>query len=222
MTEVERKKLVFYLDGLRYSFQMADLVFERLKQTLDQIAQSHSKNEHSEEQVTSVLLDSWTLVDICHRVRELVQQLPRLSHRLPSIQIFLRDTERVEALRHYVQHFRSGIPDIPFQSNPLWGVLSWTPTNNRSICYTILSGNLTAGTLGNSLELDTNKFEFCEEIRLTANGIAVNLLFVYQRLGKIKRGISEELDKLQNPRVKTVKGKTIVLSFEATPPSAVS
>jgi hypothetical protein len=104
MTESELKKLVFYLDGLRYSFQMANLVFDRLKETLNEIAQCHSKDEYTEKQISSVLLDAWTLIDICHRVRELVQQMPRLTRKPPSFQVFLRETECIESLRHYVCH----------------------------------------------------------------------------------------------------------------------
>src|ERR1051325_9278294 len=109
VTAEEIKKLVFYLDGLRYSFQMARLVVERLEETLEEIARLHSKDEYTENQITSSLLDAWTLIDICHRVRELIQQTPGLPQKLPDIQIFLRVTEPIETLRHYVQHLRSGI-----------------------------------------------------------------------------------------------------------------
>lgn len=171
----EAKTLVFYLDGLRYSFQMANLVSHRFRKTLDDIAKFHAKNEYTEEQITSCLLDAWTLVDICHRVRELVQQTPGLSQKLPEIQIFLRGTEQIKNLRHYVQHFRSGIPDIPIQSNPIWGILSWTPTNDKTVSYTIFSGNLVGGVSGNSLSFDIHKFQFTAEIKLLADGIEIDL-----------------------------------------------
>jgi hypothetical protein len=109
MTPEEIKKLVFYLDGLRYSFQMASLVSRRIRETLDEIASNYPDN-YTEEQITSGLLDAWTLVDICHRVRELVQQTPKLSQNQPGIQIFLRGTGQVENLRHYVQHLSYFLP----------------------------------------------------------------------------------------------------------------
>src|SRR5580700_2629719 len=185
MTEAELKKLVFYLDGLRYSFQMANLVSDRLKETLNEIAQCHSKDEYTEKQISSVLLDAWTLIDICHRVRELVQQMPRLERKPPGFRVFLRETECIENLRHYVQHFGSGIRKIPFQSNPLWGVLSW-PTKDKTTSYTIFSGNLAPGVSGPSLVLDTHKRQFADEINLHANGVSVNLLLIYGLLVKLK------------------------------------
>lgn len=213
ITPEEIKKLVFYLDGLRYSFQMANLVSRRIRETLDEITRNYPDN-YTEEQITSGLLDAWTLVDICHRVRELVQQTPRLSHNLPGIQIFLRGTEQIENLRHYVQHLRSGIPNIPVQSNPLWGVLSWTPTNDKTVCYTIFSGNLVGGVYGNTLTLDTHNLQFTAEMKLTADGIEIDLDFILEQLKKVKICISEWLEQLQQPKIQQVKGKTMVLSFQ--------
>ena len=213
MTPEEAKKLVFSLDGLRYSFQMANLVSHRFRETLDDIARYHSKNEYTEEQITSGLLDAWTLVDICHRVRELVQQTPGLSQKLSDIQIFLRGTEQIKNLRHYVQHLRSGIPDIPIQSNPLWGVLSWTPTNDKAVCYTIFSGNLVGGVSGNSLTFDAHKFQFVAEVKLLADGIEIDLNSISEKLSKLKICISDWIDK--QPHIKRVGGKTMVLSYQA-------
>jgi hypothetical protein len=211
MTEAERKKLVFYLDGLRYSFQMANLATARLRETLDEIAQCYSKDEYTENQITSCLLDAWTFVDICHRVRGLVQQVPGLSKKLPCIQLFLRGTEHIDNLRNYVQHFRRGIPNIPPQSNPLWGVLSWTPTNDKTVCYTIFSGNLTPGVSGYSLSLDTYSSKFVDSIKLVANGIEVDFGIISEQLDRIKKCISEWLDQL--PNVQRTKGKTMIMKF---------
>jgi hypothetical protein len=213
MTPEEIKKLIFYLDGLRYSFQMASLVSHRIRETLDEIARNHP-DKYTEEQITSGLLDAWTLVDVCHRVRELVQQTPRLSQNLPGIQIFLRGTEQVENLRHYVQHLRSGIPNIPVQSNPLWGVLSWTPTNNKTVCYTVFSGNLVGGVYGNTLTLDTHNLQFIAEMKLLADGIEIDLNSILEQLKKVKTCISEWFEQLQQPKIQLVKAKTMVLSFQ--------
>ncbi len=212
MTAEKIKKLVFYLDGLRYSFQMANLVSRRFRETLDEIARCYSKNEYTEEQITSGLLDAWTLVDICYRVRELVQQMPGLSQKLPDIQIFLRGTEQIKDLRHYVQHLRNGIPNIPIQSNPLWGVVSWTPTNDKAVCYTIFSGNLVGGVSGHSLTLDTHNFQFVAEIKLLAGGIEIDLNSISDKLNKLKVCISDWIDK--QPNLKRGKGKTMVIILQ--------
>ena len=179
---------------MKYSFQMGNLVSCRIKETLDEIAQCYSKSKYTEDQITSALLDAWTLVDVCFRVRELVQQTPGLSPKLLGLQIFLRGTESVDRLRNYVQHFRSGIPKIPNLSNPLWGSLSWTPTNDKSTCFTIFSGNLVGGVSGNTLTLDTHNLQFTAEAKLLADGVEIDLDSISEQLKKVKTCISEWID----------------------------
>src|SRR4030095_5194899 len=135
----EVRKTVLYLDGIRYSVDMAALAARRLRTTLDEVAVRQASTQQAEDQVVAALLDAWALIDMCHRARELVQKLPQ---KLPGLQVFLRSTSHVEWLRHYVQHFHTGIPKIPSSWTPLWGALSWVPTHEPSTCYTIFTGNL--------------------------------------------------------------------------------
>ena len=213
MTEQEIKKLVFYLDGLKYSFQMGNLAARRIRETLDEIARCYPKDEYTEEQITSALLDAWTLVDVCFRVRELVQQTPGLSPKLPGLQIFLRGTKSVDQLRNYVQHFRSGIPKIPKLSNPLWGSLSWTPTSDNKTCFTIFSGHLVGGVSANTITLDTHNSQFTSETKLLADGIEVDLHSISEQLKKVKNCVSDWIDQQPHFKRSKVKGKSLVLSF---------
>jgi hypothetical protein len=218
MTSEEIKNFIFYLDGLKYSFQMADLAFQRLKSTLDEIAQNHAAGQYTEYHVTSCLLDAWTLVDMCHRIRSLVQQTPGLSHKTLGIQIFLRGTQKVDNLRNYVQHFRNGIPKIPLQSFPLWGVLSWVPSHDIAICYTIASGNLVGGVSAPSIPFDLKSWCFTAEIKLYANATEVDLCEIAAKMTEVQRCIIEWLD--QQPNVKRLKGKTMVTAYKAIKPPA--
>ena len=218
MTNEEIKKFIFYLDGLKYSFQMAGLAFERLKNTLDEIAKHHSAGEYTENHITSSLLDAWTLVDTCHRIRSLVQQTPGLSPKIPGIQVFLRGTQEVDNLRNYVQHFRSGIPKIPLQSYPLWGVLSWIPSHDKTICYTIVSGNMVGGVSAPSIPFDLGHWRFTAKIILFANGMEVDLCEIAAKMTKVQNCIIEWLDQQSN--IKRSKGKTIVTAYRAIKPPA--
>jgi hypothetical protein len=212
MTAEEIKKLVFHLDGLKYSFQMASLVSKRIRETLDGIAKDHP-DKYTEEQITSGLLDAWTLIDVCHRTREIIQGMPGLSRKLAGIQIFLRETEQIENLRNYIQHFRNGISNIPLESNPLWGALSWTPTNDNKCSFLIISGNLVGGVTARSLTYDTRNSQFLGELKLLANGIDIDLIAVSEHLNKLKACISEWLDQLTQPKIERVKLRTLVFSF---------
>ena len=97
--------------------------------------------------------------------------------------------------------------------NPLWGVLSWTPTNDKAVCYTIFSGNLVGCVSGNSLSFDAHKFQFVDEIKLLADGIEIDLNSISEKLSKLKICISDWIDK--QPHIKRVGGKTMVLSYQA-------
>ena|SRR6266550_7760874 len=81
------RDLFFYIDGLRYSFEMAKLALSRLRETLEEIASKHDNQKGFKAEEISAFLDAWVVVDMCHRVRELVQQTPGLSQKEPQIQI---------------------------------------------------------------------------------------------------------------------------------------
>jgi hypothetical protein len=212
MTAEEIKKFVFHLDALKYSFQMANLVSSRIRETLDDIAKNHP-DKYTEEQVTSGLLDAWTLIDICHRIRAIIEGMPRLSRKLPGIQIFLRGTEQVESLRNYAQHFRNEISNIPLESNPLWGALSWTPSKDKTRCLSIFSGNLVGGVTAHLLVLDSHTSEFLGGIKLLANGIEIDLIDVSEHLVNLKLCLSEWLAQLKNPKIEQIQSKTLVLAI---------
>lgn len=211
MTPEELRKLGFYLDGLRYSLAMADVAGRRLTQTLDDIAQHHADGEHDEDQLASALLDAWTLVDMCHRTRELIQQTPGLSQTLPCIQVFLRGTGEAEKLRHYVQHFRSGIASVPSSWSPLWGALSWVPTHDQKTCYTMFTGNLLDGLSAPTISYDTHECRFTSEVRLFTGVAAADLLSIADRLKKLRACLLTWID--QHPAITRTEGKTLIWRF---------
>jgi hypothetical protein len=206
MTPKEIRRAAFYLDGLRYSLSMADIAVKRLQPTLDNVARLHDANEDTEAQISSALLDAWSLIDMCHRARELVQSTPTLPHKLPGIQIFLRATPQIENLRQYVQHFRSGIPKLPDSWSPLWGSLSWTPTHDRATCYTILTGNLVSGITAPSISYDTHELRFTSEIVLSTGEADVDLPSIAARMATLRETLLRWID--THPTFKRVDANT--------------
>ena len=215
MSPQEIRRLAFYLDGLRYSMAMAHLSAERLVETLDELARSHRATEPTEKYVTMALLDAWTLIDMCHRTRELVQQMPGLSQKLPGVQIFLRGTAFAEGLRHYVQHFRSGIPSIPKTWSPLWGAISWVPTHEPLVCYTIFTGNILDGLTAPSISFDTHGGRFTASIMLFAGTEAANLLVIADHLRRLRICILDWID--QHPIITRQEGQTLIWRFSLVP-----
>ena len=192
---------------------MADIAAKRLVTTLDSIALLQKNPEDNrKEEVASALLDAWSLVDICHRIRELIQGLPGLSaKKQPEIRAFLQNTVRVKVLRNYVQHFRNGIQKSSIPSSPLWGALSWSPTSDPMACYTIFTGNLAPGVSAPTLAFDTCKSKFCSKAMLFAEGNAIDLEFITEQMSKINAWTVKWLEQKKN--MKLVKGKTLIWSF---------
>lgn len=121
---LQDRKLLFFLDGLRYSFEVAFQNHEILRKTLNEIEQA-DQQAPEDDQVVRAIASAWILIDVSHRIRELVQTVPGLKQKLPRLQLFIKNTKNVETLRNYVQHLRTGITDLPTPSTPLWGVISW-------------------------------------------------------------------------------------------------
>jgi hypothetical protein len=196
MTNEEARRLVFYLDGLRYSFAMTELAAKRVTSTLSELTRTHLAKEPTEPLAMEALLDAWSIVDMCHRIRELVQQVPGLSSKKPEIQIFLRATEAVEELRHYVQHFRNEIPVIPSNCSPLWGSLSWVPENEPNACYTLFTGNFIDGVNVSTITFDRLEGRYLSKFRLFAGNAGADLLDIADRVEKLRKSILEWLDHL--------------------------
>src|SRR5207245_381602 len=126
----------------------------------DKIAIKQGGLESITKEHIAAFLDAWVIVDMCHRTREIIQQIPKLPQKAYEIQIFLKSTIEIEKLRNHVQHFRNGIHTIPDKTYPLWGSLSWHPTQgvkaNVQRCYLIVAGNLVPGVEAPSCSLDVN------------------------------------------------------------------
>lgn len=215
MTPEELRKIILYLDGIRYSVSMADVAARRLRVTLDEVAVRHAASQEAEEQVVSALLDAWSIIDMCHRARELVQATPGLSQKLPGIQVFLRGTSHIEDLRHYVQHFRKGIPNVPTSWTPLWGGLSWIPTQEPTTCYIIFTGNLLKGLQTPSVAYDTHELRFAADIVLYVGTAQVDLLSAAIQMSNLRDCLLAWVE--QHPKFTRVDGNTRIWTVSMLP-----
>ncbi len=118
-----------FLDGIRYSVDMAELAYERLRVSLYGFAiESHSSSESSPEskQLAAIFLDAWSIIDSVHRLRGILDQMPGLSKgKSPKYQLFRRKTQEVEEFRHTVQHLNHELREMAKNGWPVWGVLDW-------------------------------------------------------------------------------------------------
>lgn len=122
--QLNRRQTLF-LDGIRFSIEMADLAHSRLRETLYYLA-VNCPNAADHLKFISALQDAWSIVDSVHRLRGLLNHAPGFKQKAPGQNLFMRKTAEIEDLRNVVQHLNEKIDRtvIP-QQVPLMGVLSW-------------------------------------------------------------------------------------------------
>lgn len=181
-TDVSTRKIGFYLDAFRLSFFTARLLRTRLLTNVARIEPQFAQTGAYDQLIAEAFSDAWQLIDLLHRVRELAQQNPIIREREPASQIFLRSTTPVEELRHYIQHFRTGIPNSPDVTSPLFGFLSWVSENDASTCFTLSSGFLLPATSTFSCTYDAVEKRFLQKLLIGAGGYNVDLDFCVSQL----------------------------------------
>ena len=110
------------LDGIRYSVLMTTYTIDRLRALLAALSDSRRPTASD---YTNAFLDSWSIVDSCHRLRDLIRATPGIKQNEPNILLFLQRTRSVEDLRNYIQHTIGDIRTIEEMQKPFWGSLSW-------------------------------------------------------------------------------------------------
>lgn len=149
---LDRKQTLF-LDGIRYSVEMADLAHRRLRSTLYHLAENQAASENLDHlDFVAAVQDAWSIVDSLHRLRGLLRQTPGFKQKTPNMQLFMRQTAAVEDLRNAVQHLNHEIDKLIGLDLPVWGTLSWFAAIDQE-ARTGFLGCLFAGTLFKSKDI---------------------------------------------------------------------
>lgn len=174
------RRQALFIEGIRFSIEMADLAHRRLRETLPKL----TKMEDSPEEVpatVSAMLDAWSIVDSLHRLRGLVTHMPGIKNRnrIPPIRAFVEATEKVPDLRNTVQHLDSTIPGVIHDRNwAVLGSLSWgiiDPDANQLTASSFLPG-MPVGSRPLINPLDRRLWHVpVDSITVERNGVAVCL-----------------------------------------------
>lgn len=113
-----------FLHGIDTSLAMTTITYSRLCDAVLQYSQAATQGGLTPEINNLILLYAWSLIDITNRLRVLVRQTPGLKQNAP-VQSFLKATEHVETLRHFVQHLDGEGQKLAETGWPIWGSLSW-------------------------------------------------------------------------------------------------
>jgi hypothetical protein len=112
-----------FLDGIRYSIEMAEIAYRRLYDHL--VAISQRPDLDATGRFPDLFLDAFSVVDSAHRLQALIRGTKGMKSKTPEVQILLRALIPTEGLRNGVQHLSTEIPKLANSPNPAWGSLAW-------------------------------------------------------------------------------------------------
>ena len=131
------------LDGIRYSLEIADRAYKRLRNTLWEISQD-PEAEHVELYV-DVVSDAWTVVDSLNRLREMCESGSSfLEH--DFYRSYAQTLKQVVLLRNSHQHMKGRLEKIVAEKESAWGAISWFSLSENPPTH-IDGHSLIAGTL---------------------------------------------------------------------------
>lgn len=118
------------------------------------------------------------MIDVIHRLRELLQQVPKLKKNEPELQLFIRKTASIEDLRHFFQHFRTEIDSFAERGMPLCGTLSWIFDKEDSEVpanHLLIPGTFFKDVWGMGCTFDSHENRYVERVVLHAGPKKVDL-----------------------------------------------
>ncbi len=227
-----RPDQTMFLDGMRVSIQMADVSYARLLDTLARLARIHDTKNVDELGPTDTaicMLDAWSIIDSCHRLRELLQGLPGMKANDAGRQIFLRATSDVEKLRHVVQHLRNEIKDLVPLGLPVWGSLAWFVVDDEKMfagkSCVVVTGNMSVRGEHPAVNPAGQVIRGpVDHVTLTAGGVQISLSKVMQAIAqftaRFERQFRAWLDTQPAGMPRAPGDLLLMAKFVGTPPEA--
>jgi hypothetical protein len=195
------QKQKFYLDGIRFSIEIIDLTYTRLKETLYNLSNNIRYNSKTNHLIyLSAIHDVWSLIDSLYRLRGLLQLCPGIKQKSPGMILFYNNIRNVELFRHSIQHLNTQINELIKLNLPVWGIITWTAVLNRT-SNSVFSCAIIAGTIfhnqcsqiinpaGKELVIPIDL------ITLTAGGHSICLSKVFDEINKLTKTLEAELAK---------------------------
>jgi len=81
---------LFFIEGIRFSIETADLAYRRLRDTLIVLGTQETADPDSPS-TASAMLDAWSIIDSLHRLRGLMRNMPGIEKR--------------DRIPHHCEHF---------------------------------------------------------------------------------------------------------------------
>lgn len=195
------QKQKLYLDGIRFSIEIIDLAYLRLKQILYNLSNNIKYNSKIDHLIfVSAIHDAWSLIDSVYRLRGLLQRCPGIKKKSPEMILFDKNTRDVEPFRHFFQHLNTQINELIKLNLPVWGVITWIavldPLSNSAYSCAIIAGTIFNNQCSQIINPAGKSFGIpIDLITLTAGGHSLCLSKIFDEINKLTKSLENELTK---------------------------
>jgi hypothetical protein len=197
------------LDGLYYSFEIIRLNYNELYETCVQI-------NNNQENIAKALSQSWSIIDMTHRVREIAQSVPGLNKKDEKLLAFLGNTKAIEQCRHYIQHLRGELTKLTPNPYPVWGSLAWVDPNDVENSYIAIIGASNKGVSYSGCVYDRVKKKWVSKVTLGVETLSINFDPLYREVEKFRDFIIPWVQSNLNPTIE-IKKSIPVFSIRFAP-----
>lgn len=165
-------KQIKCLEGLYYSFELLKVNYHNLYEKCVSI-QSNPEN------LISAITQCWFIVDVVNRIREISQNIPRLSNKDTNLKIFLEKTNNAENYRHYIQHLRQELTKNDLNLFPVWGTISWVDPKDSNYSFFTVIGSGIKSTEYPSCTYDTRNGKWVSKVCLSMGNLSFEFDPIY-------------------------------------------
>lgn len=175
LINIEDRKQLFIIDAIRYFFVELIHTFAQIQKGLTDIEKKlNCKETLSEEETLHIISACWRTIDTMFRIWGLLGQVRGLSQKSPELQIFYRKISKVENFRHFYQHLNTEIPNLPEDSGPILGYVSWKSSDPK-LGLTLAVGTIPSNTNLYSVAYDRTINEMVNETLFVAGTLSIDL-----------------------------------------------
>jgi hypothetical protein len=187
-----------FFDGIRLSAQMAGLAYTRLVENLLRLTLELNKETPGWLDAPTIFLDAWSIVDCMHRLRILLEQMPRLKKNSTGYESFKRMTAPATDFRNAIQHLPEELRKLTTTASPVWGTLSWIafpdPTAMVARCSLMISGRLQSSSHRLPNPVGKSMRGVVDHVTLFHGALELSLSDCIQRIEPLIRSIEKCLE----------------------------
>lgn len=190
------RRLLLCLDGLRLSCEICAILYSRVVEKLREF-ESNQELHVGTNEAACVVADIWSIVDAVRRTRVIVAGTPGLSMKNEAVSEFMKSTELVAELRHYVQHLDRKLNLIEPGSPPLWGIVSWVTANDPLKYLSLVLGNSILSHSYVGMTFDSKERVFLRQVEFVAGTTSLDLnavIFSVRKLDEHLRTFCESIE----------------------------